>query len=71
MNQMMNMLLNQLKMKNPQMASQIQSMINNGGNPMELYKQITNGMSPENVSKMMTQMQSFGVPEEALKQMQK
>ena len=42
----------QLKTRNPQKANQVQSLMNNNGNPMELLKEITKDKTPE-------QMESF------------
>ena len=67
---MMNILLNQLKMKNPQMASQIQNMISNGGNPMDLFKQITNGYSPEKMNSLFDRAKQFGVPNDVIEKLQ-
>jgi alcohol dehydrogenase class IV len=67
---MMNIFLNQLKMKNPQMANQVINMINSGGNPYELFKQVTKGYTPEQANKFYEQAKQYGFDEELLKQVQ-
>lgn len=57
-------------MKNPQMANQIINMINSGGNPYELLKQITSNYTPEQSNKFYEQAKQYGFDDELLKQVQ-
>ena len=42
----------------------------NNADPMELFKQVTNGYSPEQMQNLMSQARNMGFPEEVLKQIQ-
>ena len=42
----------------------------NNTNPMELFKQVTNGYSPEQMQNLMNQARNMGFPEDILKQIQ-
>ena len=69
-NQITMMLMNQLKVKNPQMFNMISQAQKNNQNPMELFKQVTNGYSPEQMNNLMTQAKNMGFPTEILEQVQ-
>ena len=64
---MLNLLLNQLKAKNPQMFNQVQSMINNKENPQELLKKITGNYTPEQKTQFKNYLKGFGITDEQLK----
>ena len=57
-------------MKNPQTANQIINMINSGGNPYELLKQVTSNYTPEQANQFYTQAKQYGFDEELLKKVQ-
>ena len=42
----------------------------NQDNPMELFKQVTNGYSPEQMNNLITQARNMGFPEDILNQVQ-
>ena len=42
----------------------------NNTNPMELFKQVTKGYSPEQMQNLMNQARNMGFPEDVLKQIQ-
>ena len=69
-NQIIQMLMNQLKIKNPQMFQTLEKAIQNKDNPMELFKQVTNGYTPEQMQSLMTQARNMGFPEDILNQIQ-
>ena len=69
-NPIMAMLMGQLKIKNPQMANQVQEMIKSNGNPMELFKQITSKYDDNTKNAFFNQAKQMGFSEELLNQVQ-
>lgn len=59
-----------MKAKNPQMFQTINQAMQNKDNPMELFKQVTNGYSPQQMNSLMTQARNMGFPNEILEQVQ-
>ena len=43
----------------------------NQNNPMELFKQVTNGYSNEQINNLLNQAKNMGFPQEVLEQVQK
>ena len=70
LNQVMMMLTNQLKIKNPQLFNQYEMLRKNNGNPTELFKQVTNGYSPEQMNNLFNQAKTMGIPEDVINQFQ-
>ena len=66
MNQVMNMLMSQLKMKNPQAFKQYEEIRNSNGNPQDLLKQATNDYSPEQMKQFIQFANRFGISNEQL-----
>ena len=69
-NQMIAMLMNQLKAKNPQMFQQIEQLKQNNGNPMELLKQVTNNYDDKTRDAFFQQAKQMGFSDELLNQVQ-
>ena len=69
-NPIMAMLMGQLKIKNPQMANQVQEMIKSNGNPMELFKQVTKNFDDSTRNSFFNQAKQMGFSEELLNQVQ-
>ena len=69
-NQILTMLMNQLKVKNPQMAQLINQASQNNVNPMELFKQVTSKYDSKQMENLMTQARNMGFPSEILEQVQ-
>ena len=65
-NQVMQMLMNQLKAKNPQMFQFLEQARKNNNNPVELFNQITQNYTPEQKEKLFNQARQFGVPDEVI-----
>lgn len=63
--------MNQLKIKSPQAFQMINQVKNSGGNPIDLFKQVTNGYSTEQMNSLFNKAKQFGVPNEAIEQLQK
>ena len=70
-NQLMMMLMNQLKAKNPQMFQMVEQARQNKTNPMEMFKQITSKYSPEQMNSFYTQAEKMGFSPELLNQIKK
>jgi len=66
--QVMQMLMSQLKMKNPQMFQMIEQAQRNQRNPMEMFKQITNKYSPEQMNNFYSQIERMGFSPDLIKQ---
>ncbi len=62
--------MNQLKAKNPQLFQVVEQAQRNNGNPMDLFKQVTNGYTPEQMTNLFDKARQMGVPDEVLKQIQ-
>lgn len=60
--------MNQLKMRNPQKANQIQKMMSNNGNPRELLNQTMSSYSPEQIKQFIQYANSMGISTEQLSQ---
>ena len=66
-NQIMNLLMNQVKAKNPQIFQKVQSMMEKKENPQELLKQITGNYSPEQKTQFREYLKGFGITDEQIK----
>ncbi len=65
-NQMIMMLMNQLKAKNPQAFQMMEKAIQNKNDPMEIYKQITSKNSPEQMNMFYKKVEQMGFPSEII-----
>ena len=66
----LNMLLKNLQNQNPQMYQQITQIMNNGGNPKSIIRQMLNASTPDNISHLFNQAKMIGVPDNILSQIQ-
>lgn len=66
------MLMGQLQSKNPQVFNQINNAMNSGANPKDFMQQMMkNGnISSEQMSGVLNQARSMGVPDSVLKEVQ-
>lgn len=55
-----------MKAKNPQMLQMIQQAQKNNGNPVDLFKQITNGRSEEQMNQFYKQVEQMGFSPEII-----
>ena len=69
-NQLITMMMNQLKMKQPQMFQLIEQARKNQSNPMEMFKDVTKNYTPEQMDNLINRARQFGIPEEVLQQIQ-
>lgn len=68
-NQLMTMLMNQLKARNPQVFQMVEQARKNNSNPMDMFKQITNNYKPEQLNSLFDRAKQLGVPEEYIKEL--
>ena len=69
-NQLIQMMMGQLKNKNPQMFALINQANQNNANPMDLFKQITSNYTPEQMQSLFARAEQFGIPKEVLEKIQ-
>ena len=60
----------QLKTRNPQMANQVQGLINSKSNPMDFYRQITKNRTPEQMQEFYNFAKQWGISDETIQQLQ-
>ncbi len=70
-NQLITMMMNQLQQRNPQMFQVLNQIRTNNGNPMQLFKQLTNKYTPEQMNNLFNRAQQMGVPKEVLDNLKK
>ena len=70
-NQMLQMLMNQLKAKNPQMFQMVEQARQNQSNPIEMFKQVTNNYSPEQMNNFYQQIERMGFSPDLIEQLKK
>ena len=61
------MLMNQIKMKNPKMFNQVEDMMKNN-NPQDVLNKIMSGYTPEQRQQFIKYANGFGISNEQLKQ---
>lgn len=64
--QMMNILMTQLKMRNPQMFQFIEQAQKNKSNPQELFKEITKNYKPEQIENIFNRAKQFGISDDVI-----
>lgn len=69
-NQLITMLMNQMKSRNPQTYQFIQQAMNNKNDPMQLLTQITSNYSNEQMTNLMEKAKQIGIPNEVLSKVQ-
>ena len=65
-NQLLMMMMNQLQQRNPQMFNTINQLRQNNGDPMRLFKQITNKYTPEQMNSLFNKAKQMGIPTEVI-----
>jgi hypothetical protein len=63
-------MMGQLKAKSPQAFQIIEQARSNNSNPMDLFKQVTNGYSSEQMNSLFARAKQIGVPDAILQQIQ-
>ena len=69
MNQMMQLLMNQLKAKNPQLLQKVEQLRANQNNPVEVFKQVTSGYSQGQMDNFFNQAKNMGFGEDLINQL--
>ena len=57
-----------MKMKNPQLFQVVDQARKSNGNPLELFKQVTNGYKPEQLEGIFNKAKQMGIPEDYINQ---
>ena len=70
MNPLIQTLLNQLKSKNANGYNMFNNIMQNGGNPEAILKQMMGNMKPEQRQQVLNQAKGYGVPENILAKIQ-
>ena len=65
-----NLMMSNLEARDPRLAGQIRTMMNNGTDPKSVVRQMIGNQSPEQISNMMSMAKQYGVPDEILSQLQ-
>ena len=55
-------------MKNPQIFQMVDQARRSNGNPIELFKQVTNGYKPEQLEGIFNKAKQMGVPDDYINQ---
>lgn len=69
-NPLIQTLLNNLKIKNPQGHQVIQNLMQSNGNPQALLQQLMSNATPEQKKGLLSQCKNYGVPTEILAKIQ-
>lgn len=69
-NPMLNMMMQMLQSRNPQMFQMINQAKNNGTNPQDMLKQMVGNSNPEQMQNIIQQAKSMGCPDDILNQLQ-
>ena len=70
MNPIINMLMQKLQKTNPGGYNMVNQMMQNGGNPEAMLKQVMNGASPEQRQQILNTAKSYGAPNDVLSKLQ-
>ena len=70
MNMITQMLLNQLKVKNPQGYQAVQNLIRNNQNPEAILQQMMSQATPEQKENLFKQCKNYNVPDNILSKIQ-
>lgn len=60
------MLMNQLRMRNPQVAKMIEQAQKDKNNPIEIFRQITNNYTPQQLEILFDRAKQFGINEQQI-----
>ena len=69
-NPLIQTLLNNLKVKNPQGHQVIQNLMQSNGNPQALLQQLMSNATPEQKESLLNQCKNYGVPNDILSKVQ-
>ena len=69
-NMIMEILMNKLKVQNPQEYKMVSEAIQNNGNPEMMLNQMMTNISPEQKQSLLKQAKNYGVPDNILSKIQ-
>ena len=69
-NPIVSMLMNQIKMKDPQNYQSLNQLMNSGGSPEQILQQEMKKRTPQEIQQVLIQAKQLGVPENILAQIQ-
>ena len=69
MNQVIQIMMNQLKAKNPQLFQMVEQAKKNQNNPIELFKQVTNNYSEDQMNNFYNQAERMGFSKDLINQL--
>lgn len=69
-NPIISMLMNQIKLKDPQNYQNLNQLMNNGGKPEQILQQEIKKRTPQEIQQVLIQAKQLGVPENILAQIQ-
>ena len=62
--------MSNLQQRNPQMANQIETMMNSGVDPSSMVKQTLRNFSPEQMTQVFNAAKQYGVPDNVISDLQ-
>lgn len=62
--------MSNLEARDPRLAGQIRTMMNNGTDPKSVVRQMMGNITPEQTSNILSMAKQYGVPDEILSQLQ-
>ena len=66
MNKVIDMMMSQLKMRNPQMFQFLEQAQKNQSNPQEIFKEITKNYKPEQIENIFNKARQFGISDDVI-----
>lgn len=66
----LNLMMSNLEARDPRLAGQIRTMMNNGTDPKSVVRQMMGNITPEQTSNILSMAKRYGVPDEILSQLQ-
>ena len=66
----LNLMMSNLEARDPRLAGQIRTMMNNGTDPKSVVRQMMGNITPEQTSNILSMAKQYGVPDEILSQLQ-
>ena len=68
-NQLIMMMMNQIKMKNPQMFQMLEQAQKNQKNPKKLFKEVTKNYKPEQMENIFNRARQFGIGDDIINEL--
>ena len=68
-NQLLQMMMNQLKARNPQAFQFLEQARQNQSNPQEIFKEVTKGYKPEQMNALFDKAKQFGIGDDVIEKL--